>query len=69
MKIKVISYESCVDAHKVRTEDGKTILADLLTNDDFPHDTDPKSLVGKEFTYEYTHPYITFFGGLKEIES
>ena len=69
MKIKVIEYLSHVDSHKVITEDGNTMLADLLTNNDLPADTDPKSLVGKEFTYEYTHPYITFFCGVKEIES
>lgn len=69
MRIKVISYISHEDAHRVETEDGKTMIADLLTNNDLPSDTDPKSLVGKEFTYDYTHPYITFFCGLKEIES
>ena len=69
MKFKVISYLSHVDSHKVITEDGNTMIADLLTNADFPDDTDPKSLIGKEFTYEYTHPYITFFCGVKEIES
>lgn len=49
-------------------EDGVARRIDLLTSGCLPENIEPEELVGKQVSFEYTHPYIEMAEGVEIAE-
>lgn len=57
----VKSYHDNLRAHECEATDGNTkrkIFVDLFVDGNLPRDLDPKALIGKTVSVEYTHGYL-----------
>ena len=67
MRLKIVSYSQCLDAHMCIGDDGREYRVDLLIDGGLGP-LDPAELLGKTVEVEFLNPYIYLALGVRLVD-